>query len=319
MQIYLLRQFKISLKLSSVILALALTLMMMITGCNTTNFSNSSRPKNSNSASNKLEPSSLKIIVLPVQSKAKQDEQLKGLADYLSKSLNLPVSFQVAPDFIAAENLMVEEKVQIGFLGPTTYVRARQRNPQIEAIAAPISTATHRPWYKAVIVVNPASGIKTLNDLKYQRIGFVNKLATTGYIVQILKLTDIGMNLHSDFTSIQFYGRHDRALVAMASGQVDAVGVSIDAYTVALQTGKLNSSNSQLLWESDPIPGTPVVSINRKLSDQFINRLKLALIAAPDGLLDNFGTPSDGYTLVQDSDYDPIRQMEKQLELKKLR
>ncbi len=281
----------------------------MIFGC-TTNISQPNATVNSHNLTGQSEPNSevLKLAIIPAISADKQQEEMKALSSYLEKSLGRKVSFQITKDYDEGVDLLVTEKVQIAFLGPLTYVKARARNPQLEAIAAPIDQNTGRPWYTSIIVVDTHKNIKTLADLKGKRFGFVNKSSTSGYLVPTVHLKKSGIEPEQDFSEIKYFGSHDKSVDGLASGLVDAISIDLGAYNQG-KKDKIKSEQYERIWESTPIPTSPIV-ISTKLNPQLISDLKKSLINAPEGLLEIGGTKSAGYTLVQDMDYEPIRQLQ---------
>ncbi len=317
MQAYSQQQLNSLIKRQIALIALVVPALIVIsTGCTTqTSSNNNPQPTPSIQASVEKVPATLAIaIVAQASNDTDQQEQIRTLTEYLNKTLKRPVSIQAVKDYKRTVDLLVEEKVQIALLGPLSYIEAKRRNSQIEPIAAPITKNTGRPWYKSAIIANSASGIKTLNDLKGKRLGFTSKLSTSGYMFPVVHLLDIGFKFDSDFASVQFFKNHKNSLAALLDGQVDAVGIEFDIYKQAKKAGKINDSY-QVMWESEPIPQSPIV-VSQKLSPQLIAELKEAFISAPIGMLNLDGIPSNGYTLVQDSDYDRVRQVKKRLDEK---
>ncbi len=310
------QKLKILIKRKLAVMALVVpTLLVISSGCGTqTTTSTKPQLTPSPQASGEKVPSTLMVAVLTQSGDAEQKERDRVLAEYLTKALKQPVSVQGAKTYDAAVDLLVEEKVQVAALGPLTYIEAKRRNPQIEAIAVPINKSTGRPWYKSAIVVNSTSGIKTIDDLKGKRLGFVSKLSTSGYMFPVVHLLDKGLNFDSDFASVEFFKTHENTLTALLDGKVDAVGMDIDIYKKLKEAGKVGD-DYQVIWESEPIPQSPIV-VSQKLSPQLIAELKEAFIKAPVDINITFGVPSNGFTLVQDSDYDRVRQVKKQLDEK---
>jgi len=290
-------------------------LIVISTGCtNPTSSNNHSQPTASSQVSLESVPSTLAIAILAqAANETQQQKQVQTLTEYLNKTLKRPVSIQ-AVKYDRTVDLLVEEKVQIAFLGPLSYIEAKGRNPRIEPIAAPINKSTGRPWYKSAIIANSTKGIKTLDDLKGKRLGFNNKLSTSGYMFPVVHLLGLGFKLDRDFASIEFFKNHNNSLAALLDGRVDAVGIELDVYQQAKAAGKVNNSY-QVIWESEPIPQSPIV-VSQKLPPQLIAELKEAFISAPIGMLNVDGIPSNGYTLMQDSDYDRVRQVKKELDEK---
>ncbi|HLO89221.1 MAG TPA: phosphate/phosphite/phosphonate ABC transporter substrate-binding protein [Nostocaceae cyanobacterium] len=314
-------QLKVSISPSkqlAVMLMLISTMLLLNTGCS--NQQNKAVPHLDSSAPNQKstldnQSETLRIAVIPAQGSQKQAEQLKALAEYLEKSIGHKFDIQVQKDYDTAVNLLVTEKVQIAYLGPLTYIQAKQQNPHIEPIVAPITKATGRPWHTSMIIANSAR-IKTVKDLPKQRFGFVSKSSTTGYLIPIVELFDKqGINPDKDFSEVKFIGSHDKTLAALIAGEVDAVAVEQEAYVKAQQENKLDQSKYVKIWESTPLATAPIV-VSSKLNPQLINALKKALIDAPEGIVAVSGVETAGYTLVDDTNYQPIRQLQAKLDAK---
>ena len=314
MQAYLQQQLNSLIKRQIAIIALVVpTLIVISTGCTTQTASNNNpQPTATSQVSVESVPSTL--MIASIASRNETPEQLQHLTEYLTKTLKRPVSIQAIKDYNRTVDLLVEEKVQVAVLGPLSYIEAKQRNPQIEPIVAPINKSTGRPWYKSAIIANSASGSKTLDDLKGKRLGFVSKLSTSGYMFAVVHLLGLGFTFDTDFASVQFFKSQEDTLAALLDGKVDAIAINLDIYNQAKEAGKINYFN-QVIWESEPIPESPIV-VSQKLSPQLITELKEAFLSAPIGMLSLAGVPSNGYTLVQDSDYDRVKQVKKQLDEK---
>jgi phosphonate transport system substrate-binding protein len=283
------------------------------TGC-TTKTSINNKPQQTATSQVSAESVPSTLMIASIASRKETPEQLQHLTEYLTKTLKRPVSIQAIKDYNRTVDLLVEEKVQVAVLGPLSYIEAKQRNPQIEPIVAPINKSTGRPWYKSAIIANSASGSKTLDDLKGKRLGFVSKLSTSGYMFAVVHLLGLGFNFDTDFASVQFFKNQEDTLAALLDGKVDAIAINLDIYNQAKEAGKINYFY-QVIWESEPIPESPIV-VTQKLSPQLITELKEAFLSAPIGMLSLAGVPSNGYTLVQDSDYYQVKQVKKQLDEK---
>ncbi len=269
-------------------------------------------PETANSDASTL--AQLNIAIIPHRASAEEQEKIDRLADYLQTSLGLPVKISLTEDYDTSIDLLVEGKVEVAYLGPFSYVKAKEQNPELEPIVAHIEKSTGRPWYTSTIVVNTESGIEKLADLKGKRFGFVSKSSTSGYLFPLADFQTNELNPERDFIEIIYADSHDRNTALLAEGKVDAIAVNKSSYILAQKTGLLPETKYRMIWESAPIPSSPIV-ISSKLPETFKFELKKALINAPTGVIAIGGIDADGYTLVQDEDYEVIRKIQQTLKL----
>ncbi len=261
------------------------------------------------------EQATITMSVIPWQVSVEQEQKLQPLADYLSKALKRPFKFQIAKDYQTAVNSLVQKKVELAYIGPGSYIEAHLRDPKIEPLVSSINQDTKRPWYTSVIIANKASGIKTIPDLQGKRFAFVSKLSTSGYIAPMAHFQKLGINPEKYFGSVIMAGSHDKSKQALIKGEVDAIADDRRSYTQQVKEGKMNPKKYTIIWESVPLPSVPIVA-SSKLSVELKDALKKALIEAPEGLIDPSGAAGIGYTLVQDGDYNIIREFQQRVSSK---
>lgn len=268
-----------------------------------------SQPTSATIPFNSQENGVLEIAIIPSVSSSEQRNKIQLLEEYLKQELNQPVKIQLTKDYETAIDLLVNGKVEVAYLGPLAYIQAKQRNPNLEPIVAHIEKTTGRPWYTSVIVVNSQAGINTIHDIKGKRFGFVSLSSTSGFLVPSAKFKKLGIKPDQDFSEVQYSSGHDKNIMALANNKVDAIAVEKQTYIEALQQNKLPENKYKVIWESDPIPNSPFV-ISSSLPLELKTKLQRALINAPEGLVSVGGTTATGYTVVQDEDYEPIRQLQ---------
>lgn len=258
------------------------------------------------------EQAAITMAVIPWQVSSEQEQKLQPLADYLGKTLKRPFHFEITKNYETAVELLIQGKVDLAYLGPSSYIAARLRDSQIEPLVSPINQDTKRPWYTSVIIASKTSGIQTLQDLPGKRFAFVSKISASGYVVPMAKLQELGINPQRDFRSVVFLGSHHKSKQALIKGEVDAIADDKRSYTQQIKEGKIDPKKYAIIWESVPLPSIPIVAAS-KVSVELKDHLKKALIDAPAGLIDPSGAVGVGYTLVQDSDYDIIRDFQKRV------
>lgn len=302
-------------------------------------------------ASSKYHISTLKIAVLPTHSRTEQERMIKSLKEYLEESFKrgidtksqantsdgqgrrerqgtqgtqltqkkqsvsaISFDFQIAKDYNEIVDLLVQDKLDMAYLGPLGYVEAVERGAKIEPLVTAIDKYTRQPWYRACILIKQDSPIKTLKDLKGKRIAFVDKSSTSGYLMPIATFNQLGINSQRDFAHVIYAGSHSKSMAALEDGIVDAAVTNIPSYLKYQKSGKLTHQNWRVLWESAPITNSPIV-VSKKLPAELIQKLKQTFLNSPDGIEDLTGIESSGYTLVNPSDYASIEQLHKDLKL----
>ena len=272
-----------------------------------------SQPRTTESGTTEKQLEELNIAVIPHRSSKEEEHKMSVLADYLQQVLGLPVNIQLTKDYETSIDLLVTQQVQMAYLGPFAYVKAKERNSELEPIVSHIEKTTGRPWYTSAIVVNTESAIAKVEDLQGKRFGFVSESSTSGYLFPSAHLQKSGLNPKTDFAAIHYAGSHDNNVTALAEGEVDAIAINKSTYLLAKESGTLPESQYQIIWESEPIPNSPIV-ISNQLPTSLKFKLKKALINAPSGVVAVGGMNADGYTLVEDEDYEPIREVKKLLD-----
>jgi phosphonate transport system substrate-binding protein len=270
------------------------------------------QPKQSTARS--AEQPVLRISVLPTQNQAEQEQMIAPLDAHLEKVLGQRVDFLIAASYEDNVDMLVDGRANAAYTGPLSYLKALERGAKVKPIAAPIDKFTRRPWYRACIIVAADSPIKTLEDLKGKRVAFVNPYSTSGYLMPLVALKQLGIDPEQDFAQVIFGGTHAKTEAMLEDGKVDAIATNISSYNQPQTQGKLTSENFRVLWESAPVPHSPFV-VSKNLPPEQIEKLKEAFLTVPAGTQDLMGAESIGYTLVVASDYDHIQQLGIQLNL----
>ncbi len=261
---------------------------------------------------------SLRISVLPTQSKTDQEKILAPLKAHLEKVLGQSVEFLIAKDYQDNVDMLVDGRANAAYTGPVAYLEALERGAKVEPIAAPIDKYTHRPWYRACMITTANSDIKTLQDLKGKRVAFVDPSSTSGYVLPLAALKQAGIEPNRDFAAVMFGDTHTKTMALLEAGKVDAIATNIPSYLKRQTLGKLTPQNSRVFWESQPAPHSPFL-VSTDLAPALVEKLKEAFLTVPQGMEDIIGTQAEGYTLMVASDYQSMQQIRIQLGLAKER
>lgn len=291
------------------VLALTLT-----TGCIKQQVSKPSQSDLTATSANPAEPANLRISVQPTQDKAEQEKIIAPLDAHLEKVLGQRVDFLIAKDYKDSVDMLVDGRANAAYFGVVSYFEALERGVKVKPLAAPIDQYTVRPWYRSCIIVKANSRIKTLADLRGKRVVFVNRSSTSGYLMPLAALKQLGIDPERDFAEVIFGGTHDQTKELLLRDGVDAVATNLASYNRWKKLGKLTSENSRVLWESTPVPHAPVL-VSQNMPPELIEKLKEAFLTTPPGIQDLMGAETAGYTLVESEDYESFEQLRNQLNL----
>jgi len=256
----------------------------------------------------------LRMGLIPADDADEMLRQYEPIQEYLSEKLGIPVEIQVTSDYTAAIEAMRSNHIDMAWFGPFSYILAAEI-ADAEAIVNGVKSSG-KATYKSMIIVNKDSGIKTLDDLKGHSFAFVDPASTSGNLIPRKMLLENGIDPDNDFSEMFYAGTHNAVEYAIANGKVDAGASSDNVYARMVEAGEIDPEVNLIIYESDPVPGSPIV-VRGGLPEELKQAIKQALLGMDEQTIhqvDGWGGIVR-YQEVSDSDYDIIRQTAKVLEM----
>jgi len=177
------------------------------------------------------------------------------VGNLIGDKLDCKVEVFVATSYNAEIEAMRNGKLEIGEFGPLGYVLAHQV-AKAEAVAA-FGAADGKPnTYWASLVTYPASGIKTVAEIKGHSFAFSDPASTSGHLFPAYGLRKAGLDPDKDVRAI-FAGSHTSSLEALYNHKVDAGELNSEQLESATQRGHYKGGDLVFLWKLDPIPTDP--------------------------------------------------------------
>lgn len=259
------------------------------------------------------------IAYLPSEATAESAKLNKDFEDKLSETIGLPVESYKATSYNAAIEAMKNGKADLATFGPFSYIVAVDRAGVEPIVGVSLPAMANSP--ASVIIVPKDSDIQTIADLKGKTIGFVDPVSTTGHLFpKSMIVKELGIDpeeLETNFfSSIQFAGKHDTAVLGVVKGQYDAAGVSGMYPEMLVEKGLIEKDSYRVIASSEPLNATPV-GIRSTVPAEMKEKVKSFLLSYdnPDYFEGMFGMSDAKFIEVQDSDFDNIRDIAKQLNL----
>ncbi len=266
----------------------------------------------------KISTESFVIALLPEQNVFDQKKRYKPLADFLSRSLGIPVKTTLLDSYDAVYNAMLQQKVNAAFFGSLSYV-VMSSKIDIDLLARPY-LADGISTYRGVIFALRDKGItEDVKSWRGKRIALVNKSTTAGYIFPKYYLFNKGVkNFEAHFSKVIYTGSHDASVLSVFTGAAD-IGCASD-----LIFNKLTRENPAMrerlivLANSAPVPAN-VLGIRKGTDNVLKERLIDALMnmeKTPEGrdALSHLGAVR--FIETKRSEFDPILEMLNTLGLK---
>ncbi|AUW59257.1 phosphate/phosphite/phosphonate ABC transporter substrate-binding protein [Sphingobium sp. SCG-1] len=248
--------------------------------------------------SSSLQP--LHVLLIP----ADGGTESGTLADYqpifnaVSRSTGLTFDLKVAQSYGAVVEGMCNGAADIAFVGPVTYLQAKDRGcAQLLAVAVKSGESV----YYAGLFTRKDSAISHIKDLRGKRVAFGDVNSTSSFVFPLTMLMDAQIDPAKDLKEVRLTGSHASSLAALLQGRVDAAALSFESYEKAVRENVPGVRDVRIIARSDPIPYPPLV-INSRIPPALRERLMLAFqnVAdqpgiAPEMIRGYGGGQVDGY------------------------
>lgn len=126
---------------------------------------------------------------------------------------------EVPTSYAATIEALCAGRVDIAFLATFAYVLAHQR---CGAEIRLVSIRQNKPFYVSQILYRADLNVKNLNDLRGKRFAFVDPGSASGYLFPAALLKKNGIDPDRFFSQVLFAGGHDKVVLAIYTGSVDA-------------------------------------------------------------------------------------------------
>lgn len=225
-------------------------------------------------------------------------KRMSALTNYLALSTNLNIRFRPSPSLGSAVEDLGTGQTQIAYLTPVAYIEARKKYGVVPLVAP---TTQGRPNFSLVIGVKAGSGIKTPAELKGKRFAFGDEKA----LLQRAAVASMGLAAN-DFSNFAYLKHYDNIAKAVLAGDFEG-GILKDSVAE-----EFKSKGIVVIGSTAPLPSY-IIAVHPGMQVAVRNQLRDALLAlkktTPErsATLEAFDIAYDGFTLIEDSAYDPVR------------
>ncbi|ARU31847.1 phosphonate ABC transporter substrate-binding protein [Sulfuriferula sp. AH1] len=268
------------------------------------------------SATAAVQARELVLGLIPADNNEEMIKTFEPMRAYLEKKLGQKVKMFTATDYAGVIEAMKKKRVDIAWFGPLSYYLAEQE-AGAEAFAVGIREGSNSATYKSIIVTPCDSGIKNIMDLKGKSVAFVDPASTSGGLMPSYMVKQATGKMPQEFFGkFTYAGSHDAAELAVKNKTVDAAADNDITYPKMLEKGLITKESNCIIAESAPLPGSPLV-YRGDLPKELKAQIRDAILNADKEIkVTGYGKISH-YVAVEPKDYQMIRNMVKELGLKK--
>lgn len=254
--------------------------------------------------------------LIPAENNEEMIKTFEPMRAYLEKKLGQHIKVYTATDYTGVIEAMKKKRVDIAWFGPLSYYLA-EMEAGAEAFAVGIREGSNSHTYKSYLITPCGSGIKSIKDLKGKNVAFVDPASTSGGLMPSYMVKQAtGMMPQDYFGKFSYAGSHDAAELAVKNKTVDAAADNDITYGKMLAKGLITKQSNCVIAESTPLPGSPLAyrgdlpaSLKQAIQSAILNAHK-------DIKVTGYGSISH-YVAITPQDYQPIRDMVRELGLKK--
>ncbi len=170
-------------------------------------------------------------------------------ADYLSK--NLPhYHFKIQPlDFDEVDQAVENGNVDFILVNPGIYVNLEvlYRVSRIATLSNRRDGVPYNVFGGVIFTRSDQKEIKNLHDLRGRTFQAVDRTSLGGFQMAWLELAKKGINPSTDFKQLSFGGTHDKVVMAVRKGSVDAATVRTDILERMANDGVIKAGEFKIL------------------------------------------------------------------------
>jgi len=236
----------------------------------------------------------------PFANSATMQRNFEPLAKYLSQKLEQPVELTFSPNYITHIMNLAQGRIDIGYVGPSPYVKIHDRYKNIELLAKLKMKESIND--QVVIVTRDDNDIKNLQDIVGKTFVFGDHHSYGSHFMPRYLLFNNGVPL-KNLAAYDYVGSHDNVILSVEHGDFDAGGIRFDIFQ------KYNDRSLRIIHGPSAIP--PHVLVCRSsLPDILKEKLRLTLLSVTNPKVFKTINPAMlGFSPVTDEEFGQARKV----------
>ncbi len=147
------------------------------------------------------------------------------LMEYLGNELGMKAVFIVPKAYEELPRMMREKMVDVGIFAPNLYIQSKWAMPGMKYLVT-VKKKNASLHNKSYIVSLKKSSIRSIEDLRGRRFGFSNSQSASGFVYPTAMLKAKKIDPNKYFSKTFFLKKHQKVILALVSGSIDAGATS---------------------------------------------------------------------------------------------
>ena len=237
----------------------------------------------------------------------------KKFIDYIGNKVGQKVKLIDKENYHVINDMLAAGEIDVAFVCGGPYVDGHKEFG-MELLVAP--KVYGKTVYYSYIIAHKDSSIKSFENLRGKRFAFTDPLSNSGKLVPTYMLARMQENPKTFFRSYEFTYAHDKSIQAVAEGIVDGAAVDSLIWEYENRISPEFTSKTNIVRKSDPF-GIPPVVVRPGMDPALKKKLRgifLGVHEDKEGKEILKGMMIDKFVIIDDSNYDSIREMKRFLE-----
>ncbi|MBW2187288.1 MAG: PhnD/SsuA/transferrin family substrate-binding protein [Deltaproteobacteria bacterium] len=164
---------------------------------------------------------SIRFSVLPFIGKVALQKQFAPFGSYLAQISGQNVSQRFFDDYRDVLTALLNDEVDMAFLGPLPYLTLSKKDPSFIPIGQFVNSHGESTYTCALVTYDCMTGDSAPQTP--QKIALTQPYSTCGYLMTESLLTSLGLSLTT--TPYEYIGRHDECALRVIRKEVDLAGM----------------------------------------------------------------------------------------------
>jgi phosphonate transport system substrate-binding protein len=205
-----------------------------------------------------------------VENQAATQARFKEVAAVFKEKTGVEMRIYTANDYAGTVQALTGGQIHMAQLGGSAYASAWiDSNGNVEPLVANKET-DGTLGYHSILIVKADSKARRLEDLEGKTLAWADPNSTSGYLIPLVSLRQVGIEPEKFFGRTLFSGGHEQSVLGVINGQFDAAftwsskGHNAGQIRAMIDRGILRLDQFRVVWESPLIPN-PLIIVRKDM------------------------------------------------------